>query len=325
MFDGIRLEQLVVDERHLIRHLGIKIPLEEETGEIRYDLPTYIKWHNGLRVQGRPRPPGSAKGRYCFQLRGSLIKAANQGEHNRYGKNPSEILAVLDELATGWGIDPFRTPINNLELSMTWPVAGAEVLPERFLLYLNRKPVVDSKRVDGVDMPYVKVKCGQHVLKLYVPVAGHLRFELKAHTMQFLGQARPKVLADLARPQFAPCLAQKVTVAFEKILWTLPVLDAHQLPVEESRLYQEGRVAQYWLVDRKQFDCEADFKRVERQRHREKLRFRALVDRYWTGEPLAELKKQLEANLADYMAQMHSKPYQQQLTDCWDRWKILFP
>ncbi|WP_128548858.1 hypothetical protein [Larkinella soli] len=83
-------------------------------------------WPKGLRVQGRPRPPGSAKGRYCFQLRGSLIKAANQGEHNRYGKNPLEILAVLDELATSWGIDPFRTPINNLELSMTWPVAGGK-------------------------------------------------------------------------------------------------------------------------------------------------------------------------------------------------------
>ncbi|WP_128548860.1 hypothetical protein [Larkinella soli] len=184
--------------------------------------------------------------------------------------------------------------------------------------------MVNSMPVDGVLMPYVQVECGQHILKLYVPAVGHLRFELKVRTMQFLGKDRPRVLADLVLPQFAPSLAQKLMKAFEKILWTLPELDAHQLSEEEKKLYLEGRVAQYWLVSRKRFDGEADFKRVEKQRHREKLRFRALVDRYWTGEPLAELKKQLEANLADYLDQMHREPYQQQLTDCWQRWASLF-
>lgn len=312
-----------VDDRYLIQKLNLYTPFSSTDGEVRYDKSLVTSWYKGLFLYGKPRSPVNGEaGRYWIQLRGSLIKAANNGLHNENAQNPFALLAVLDDLAVNLRIDPFRTPICNLELSATVRADHAIQTRDNILSYLNRRPNFKTIDHNGHLLPYAEVEAGQHKLKLYSPVDGALRFEIKAEKMQFLGQHHPHFLADLTRPAHAALMADKLLRAFDRIIWQYPI-DLNTLTAEERDLYLQGRVCTHWQVRKQDYTTRTEYHREEKNRQREKEVFNNLIKRYWQVEPPSLIRQRIADQLNRYLDISHSGLYTTARELYSERWQIV--
>ncbi|GAB3554871.1 hypothetical protein [Spirosoma fluminis] len=326
MLDGIETDRAAVCDRYLIQRLNIKMPFSPTDGELRYDQPLIPITYKGLHLYGKPR--GSYNGqpnteRYWFRVRGSLIKVANQGVHNHDAKDPFEVLYALDDFITYLRLDAFKTPLNGLELSATIPAVNPEQVRSCMVSYLNCRPNFKQISRDGQQLPYAEVDAGQHRLKLYSPITGTLRVEVKIDKMQFLGSKRPQTFADLVLPDYTASLATKLLAAFNKIAWKCPEFNLDSLTVAERELYLQGQLYNYWQVRRQQYASPTEFKRVEKQRSREKQNYNQIVQRYWVEEPPAELQRRLHHQLEHYDGLIHTSLYRTLLDICLERWQYL--
>ncbi len=325
MFDGFSTYRAAVDEGFLIHRLDLFSPFSTSYGDIQHDQPLVSKTYKGLHVHGKPRSKlaGVPNGHW-FHLRGSLIKAANNGLHNQDAKGPYSLLAVLDDLAIQLGINVFKTPLNGLELSTTVWANHPQQLRDNFLSYLNHRPNFSSiTDRGGVRLPYAEVEAGQHKFKLYSPVEGFIRAEVKVNRMQYLGSIRPEYLADLAQPAYAAPMASKLLAAFDKIMWSYPAQLLDELPPYERDLYMKGQVFSYWQVLPKNFAARKDFKREEKQREREKVLFNKLVTSQWTIEPPAQIRQRIQDQLDQYIDMIHSSTYRATLDIYQERWHFV--
>lgn len=254
MLDGIETDRAAVDDACLIKRLDIHVPFSPTDGEVCYDRPLVPAEYKGMHIYGKPR------GKLCevieltqywFRLRGSIIRVANNGLHNHDAKDPFEILYALDDLITSLRVDPFRTPLNGLELSVTIGASNTKQVCSNLLSYLNHSPNVSTIDPDEIQRPYAEVKVKQHRLKVYETVVGSLRVEVKVDKMQYLGNSHPRTFADLVQPRYAASLVNKLLGAFNKIIWKCHDLDLNSLTPAERELYLLGRVHEYWQVHRK--------------------------------------------------------------------------
>ncbi len=189
--------------------------------------------------------------------------------------------------------------------------------------YLNHPPNQKTINRDGLQLPYAEVVAGQHKLKLYAPVAGSLRVEVKIDKMQYLGPNRPETFADLVQPGYMASLSTKLLAAFKKIVWKCANLNVDSLSASERDLYLRGRAHEYWQVRRQDYPTDAEFKRAEKQRSREKDTFNEIVRRHWLHEPPAELERRMQEQLDRYGALMHTPIYKTVLDICLDRWQYV--
>lgn len=320
MVDGFETVRAAVDDRFVIRKLNISTPFSSTDSEVQYDRPLVNTTYKGLFILGKPRPMVDGEvGRYWIHILGSLIKAANNGVHNKNALNPFGLLAVLDDLATTLGIDPFNTPICGLELSATVNADHPTQIRDNMLSYLNRRP--NFKTIER--LPYAEVEAGQHKLKLYSPTPGALRFEIKVAKMQFLGPNHPQFLADLTNPDLLPPLADKLLKAFDKIIWTCPIADLDVLTTDECKLYLQGRDYTYWQVRPQDYDTRKEFRRQEKNRQREKEAYNALINRHWQGELPARVRQRIEDQLNQYIDISHSGLYHTARELCIERWQLV--
>lgn len=319
--DGLRTDRAAVNDLDLIERLDITIPFSPTTSEIRYDLRLPNAYFKGLFLKGIPRK--DEPGRYWFQVRGSMTKVANNGIHNNDHKDPIEQLYALDDIITSLRLDAFRTLINGLELSVTIPVENAKQICQSIISYLNRPPNYSIMDRDGVRLPYVEMKAGQHRVKMYSPVPGILRFEVNITKMQYLGKDRPKALSDLMMPCYADASAQQLLRAFNRIIWKCPNLKQDDITAEEWNLYQNGRLYEHWQVNKADYDGHTEFKRVEQQRLREKRDFKAIVQHHWPSESPAEIMQHIRQQLYDDTALMNTPLYKTLLDICIKRWEYV--
>jgi hypothetical protein len=319
MIDGIE----TVDERYLIPYLNISTPYSSTDGDIRYDLPLVKATYKGIHIFGRNRIKKVSGRRYTFDVRGSLIKLANNGAHNNSFKDPFEILYALDDLVTNLRIDPFKTPLNGMELSATIDVGDPEIICSSIVSYLNHPPNQKTIKREGVRLKYVEVEAGQHKLKMYMPTAGSLRVEVKVDRMLFLGANSPKTLAELVQLQFSSLFAEKLLNAFNKIIWKCPGIDLNTLSSTDRDLYLRGQDYNYCQINRKSQTNRIEFKRIEKQRSREKSSYKELVQRHWVHHPPTEIQRRLLEQLKNYSDLMHSDLYKTMLKICLKRWKYI--
>lgn len=311
MFDGIQTVRAAVDDHYLIRKLNLSTPFSSTDGEVQYDKSLVTTKYKGLFLTGKPRPMADGEeGRYWVHLRGSLIKAANNGLHNENAQSPFALLAVLDDLATNLRIDPFDTPICNLELSVTVRADHAKQMRDNLLSYINRRPNFKTINRSGLLLPYAEVEAGQHKLKLYSPTSNALRLEIKAEKMQYLGLNHPQFLVDLTQPALVSPMADKLLKAFDRIIWQWPVQDFGMLTTDELDLYQRGRVYDYWQVRRQDYETMSEFNREEKNRQREKAEFNRLIARHWTVEPPSSIRRRIVDQLDQYIDILHSGLYE---------------
>ncbi|MFD2937252.1 hypothetical protein [Spirosoma flavum] len=321
MIDGIRTDRAAVDDQALIKRLNISIPFSSTYSDIRYDQPLSPANYKGMYLVGKPR--GNELGRYWIQLRGSLIKVANDGLHNSDVKDPYELLYALDDLITTLRIDPFKTLLNGLELSATIPLDDPRQVCSRIVSYLNHPPNLSMIDRDGLRLPYAEVEAGQHTLKLYAPREGALRVEVKVNKMQYLGNNRPATFVDLVQPRYAASMAAKLLLAFNKIIWKIPKLNLNDLTPIDRELYQNGRVYEYWQVRRQDYKDDTEFKRTEKQRSREREAYNELVRRYWVNEAPDEVERRLQQQLNNNIELMQTQLYQTLLDICLNRWQYV--
>lgn len=321
MTDGVRTDRAAVDDCALIKRLNISIPFSPTDGEVRYDQRLQMTKYKGFFIIGYPR--SEQPGRYWFKLRGSLIKIANGGSHNHDYKDPFQLLYALDDLVTSLRINPFKTPLNGLELSTTIRVANSYVPCFNIASYLNYSPHFNNLSVDRGQMPYVQVEAKHHKLKLYAPAAGLFRVEVKINKMQYLGPNRPQTFADLVQPCYAAPLAKKLLAAYKKIIWKCSDLDPDCLIPAERELYLKGRLHDYWQVQRKDYENDTQFKCAEKRRSREKDSYNEIVRRHWLSEPPVYLEQLIREQLNRHGDLMHTSLYKTMLEVCLERWEYV--
>ncbi|GAB3702327.1 hypothetical protein GCM10027592_31620 [Spirosoma flavus] len=324
MYCGLETINAVLDEKSLIQKLDVNAPVSMTHGNWREDLPLISSNYKGMHIQGTPRSQRGLDGEFFwFNVRGSINKLANGGRHNADSKDPFEILFALDDLVTNLRINPFLTQLNGLELSATVPTCQAEKICTNIVSYLNNPPALRSIRRFSQKLPYAEVIGGQHKLKVYGPIKGALRVEIKADKMQYLGSQAPQTFADLVEPKYVPMLATKLLAAFDKIIWKYQAIDLPNLSADEYDLYLKGRCYDYWQVKRSAYTNQAEFKRAEYQKDREKGEFKELVQRHWLSESPRDIQQRIADQLDYYQELMHTLLYQTLLEICLERWHYI--
>ncbi len=322
--DGIESNHIAVNESDLIQRLNMSLLFSPTYGDVRHDLSLAPYNYKGMHISSRRRNQSNLDSdQHWFQMRGSLIKVANNGLHNCDPKDPIQLLYALDDLITNVRLDPFKTPLNGFELSATVRLTDAEQICSGIVSYLNIPPSHKTIHRDSLDLPYVEIEAKQHKLKLYAPQPDTLRIEVKIDKMQFLGADRPRTLADLVQPRFTALLVSKLLSALDKIIWKYSPTDVSRLTQEESQLYLLGRVSEYWQVIRRNFTTESEFKRVEKQRSRERKRYNELVRRLWQGESPETVRQRTYVQLKRYEEIMRTPLYQTLLNICYQRWRYV--
>lgn len=169
-------------------------------------------------------------------------------------------------------------------------------------------------------LPYTEIEMTQHTMKIYAPQPASLRVEVKIDRMQFLEDSRPRFFADLVQPVYAHQWVAKLLNAFDKVIWQCPNLNPNDLAAADRDLYLRGSRYDYWQVKNEGYVTPAEFKRVEKQRSREKDRYNNIVRRHWPDEAPAHIRQRIQTQLDCYAQRMQTSIYQTLLDICLERW-----
>ena len=238
----------------------------------------------GLTVRFIPRRTGEG---HRVEVKGSLHKFYNHGQHNADQFAATDLLLTLDQLVTDYGIDPFTSTINTVEfgVNVVLPFPVAEVL-QNLISYKNKPFSRDTRS----KTPYHECRFQRFTVKLYDKgkqrgLAGNLlRFEIKVSKMAYFDKTgvHLNTLADLlTRANYRP-LGALLMDTFDKILFDDPTINPDTLPPRERTVYQNGRNPRYWQTPDNLTPTQAN---THNQRlRRTGQRFRALLDKHRRGE-----------------------------------------
>lgn len=290
MFDGIKILDLWVSVAALLlnNRLTFALPVDEQTGAVLTDLKRYAT-DRKLTFTLIPSKTGD---RTRCELQGSLHRYGRGGLHNADQFTVRDLLAVLDQIVTTYGIDPFNTRLNNVEfgVNVLLPFPVTRVF-DNLISYKNR-PFV--KGIDG-DFTYYQCQTQRYVVKLYAKGqqyadivgtdrAGHLlRVEVKVLKMEYF-KNQPihlDTLADLLHVANYRPLGALLVEVFSTILFDEPTINVDRLTIKERDTYQNGRNPRFWLIPDDLSGREYD--RQQKSLKRTEKSFRALLDKHRTG------------------------------------------
>lgn len=288
MFDGINTLDLSVDTDALLQNDRLLFPLrvDERTGAV-LNRPRRAT-DQGLIFTLKPRQLGGSR---C-ELRGSLHRYHNDGQHNANDYTAVDLLATIDDLVKTFRIDPYTSRLNNIEfgVNIRLPFPVADVL-SRLICYKG-VPFVRDTDNSGI---YYQATLTQYVVKLYdkgkqYNLSGNLlRVEVKVFKMQFLTTKRISLntIADLLNVETYPRLGSLLLDTFSDILFDEPSIKADKLTSRERERLLQGRNPRYWqLPARETFKDEQEYNRVRKRLQREGERFRTLLTKHRQGDDL---------------------------------------
>ncbi|WP_212592992.1 hypothetical protein [Spirosoma agri] len=241
-------------------------------------------------IQGRkltfrlvPRRTGAGQ---RVEVKGSLHKFYNFGEHNADQFTATDLLMTLDQLVSHYGIDPFTLKINTIEfgVNVVLPFPVAQLLQN--LVSYKSKPFSRDTRSQT---PYCECRFQRFTIKLYDKGKQRgldknlLRFEIKVAKMIYFDKTGVylNTLADLLKVANYRALGALLVDTFSKILFDDPTINAGNLTPREREIYQNGRNTRYWQLPD---DLPtADRARLWKQRQRTEQQYRALIDRHQQG------------------------------------------
>ena len=282
MFDGIKILDLSVSADALLSNtrLLFPLPVDEQTGAV-LDRPRRAT-DRGLTFTLTPTKAG---GRLRCELQGSLHRFGRGGLHNADDFTATDLMAVLNELVTAYGIDPFLSRLNNVEfgVNVRLPFPVSLVL-DNLISYKNR-PFV-RVREPGNGYAYYQALTQRYVIKLYdkgdqYNLPGNmLRVEVKVLKMEYLTRQRVQLdtLADLLTvTNYGALLVE----TFGQILFDDPTINPAILTTRERDIYQNGRNPKFWQVPDKLTSKE--YERSRKALQRAETMFRALLDKHRVG------------------------------------------
>ena len=295
MFDGIKILDLWVSVAALLTNdrLLFPLPVDEQAGAVLTDRKRYAT-DRGLTFTLIPTKAGD---RTRCELQGSLHRYARGGLHNADQFTVADLLAVLDQLVTTYGIDPFRSRLNNVEfgVNVLLPFPVGRIL-DNLISYKNR-PFTKEPGGGRSDARFQYYQCHtqRYVVKLYAKghqyadVAGAeradqlLRVEVKVLKMEYLTRRGIYLgtLADLLNVANYGALGTLLVEVFTTILFDEPTISVDHLTPKERELYQT--VSDRRWCSTLNSITEKDRPRIWKQRQRTEQRFRALVDQHRAG------------------------------------------
>lgn len=274
--DGNGLPSLLTNDR-----LTFGALVDPQTGAVLNPIRRAID--RGLTFRLVPRRTGQGD---RIEVKGSLHKFHNDGEHNADQFTADDLLLTLDQLVMDYGIDPFDSKINTIEfgVNVVLPFAAAEVL-QNLVSYKNKPFYRDARS----QTPYHECRFQQFTVKLYDKGKQKgfgdclLRVEIKVMKMAYFNNTgvRLNALADLLnRVNYGP-LGTLLVDTFSNILFDDPTIDPAALTPGERDIYQNGRNPRYWDIPKGLTPKQAA---AHRQRlHRTEQRYRALLDQRGGG------------------------------------------
>lgn len=295
MTDGIKILDLWVSVAALLTNdrLLFPLPIHEQAGAVLTDLKRYAT-DRGLTFTLIPSKAGD---RMRCELQGSLHRYGRGGLHNADQFTVRDLLAALDQLVTTYGIDPFRSRLNNVEfgVNVLLPFPVSRVL-NNLISYKNRPFTKEpgSGRSDA-RFDYYQCHTQRYVVKLYAKGqqypeiagpgrAGHLlRVEVKALKMEYLTRRgiHLDTLADLLNVANYGALGALLVEVFSTILFDEPTISVDHLTTKERDTYQNGRNPRFWSIPD---DLTGkDYERSRKALQRTEQRFRTLLDKHRAG------------------------------------------
>ena len=290
MFDGLKMQDvaLLADCNGVPTRLTFGALVDEQTGFILD--PTRRAIDRGLIFRLVPRRTGQG---YRVEVKGSLHKFHNHGEHNADQFTATDLLQTLDQLVTTYGIDPFTSKINTVEfgVNLQLPFLVSRVL-DNLICYKNQPFAKDSHSLT----PYYICQRQRYAVKLYDKgkqkgLAGNLlRFEIRVRKMRYFDGTGVQLhtLADLLNVANYHLLGTLLVDTFNAILFDDSTIIPGNLTARQQSIYQQCRNPRYWHTPDNLTPQQAATHR--QQLSRNKKRFRALLDQYgtnWQGDVTA--------------------------------------
>jgi hypothetical protein len=252
--------------------------------------PIRKAFDRGLTFRLVPRNTGKG---YRVEVKGSLHKFHNNGQHNADQFTADDLLLTLDQLVHDYGFDLFNSKVNNIEfgVNLLLPFPVSRVLTN-LLCYKNQSFTLDTRS----DTPYYVCQRQHYAVKIYdkgkqkeldYPL---LRFEVRVRKMEYFNGTgvRLRTLADLMNVSNYGPLGALLVGTFSEILFDDPAVKPADLTPRERKIYQDGRNPRHWQTPGTLTSQQATAHR--QQLSRDKKRYRALLNQYgdnWQQEVTA--------------------------------------
>ena len=286
MFDGMKIQDVTVSTDALLTNdlLTFGALVDPQTGAFINPIRRAIS--RGLTFRLVPRRNGQGD---RVEVKGSLHKFHNNGQHNADQFTAADLLLTLDQLVTNYGFDPFRSKVNNIEfgVNVVLPFPVVHVL-QNLLSYKNRPFTCDTHS----KTPYYECRFQQFTVKLYDKGKQKgldeevLRAEIKVSKMAYFNNTGVKIntLADLLNVANHGILGRLLVDTFNEILFDDPTINPATLTARERETYQNGRNPRFWQSAATLPTTE--YNRQRKSRQRTETSFRALLDQHRQGENL---------------------------------------
>ncbi|GAB2562439.1 hypothetical protein [Spirosoma areae] len=278
MFDGTTLLDVSVSVDALLANDRLTFGglVDTQTGFVI--SPIRRAFNRGLTFRLVPRKTGNA---YRVEVKGSIHKFHNNGQHNADQFTADDLLLTLDQLVREYGFDLFNSKINKLEfgvnVELPFPVSH---IVKNLICYKNQPFSLDTDS----DTLYYVCNLQQYAIKIYDKGTqkgldfDQLRFEIRADKMEYFNGKgiRLDTLADLLNVANYEPLGVLLVDTFNEILFDDPAINPDDLTPCEREIYRDGRNPRFW-----QRPDNLTFKQANTHRQRmsrAKRSFRALLD-----------------------------------------------
>ena len=252
--------------------------------------PIRKAFDRGLTFRLVPRKTGNG---YRVEVKGSLHKFHNKGQHNADQFTADDLLLTLNQLANDYGVDLFNSKVNNIEfgINLILPFPVSRVLTN-LLCYKNQPFTLDTRS----DTPYYVCQRQHYAVKIYDKGKQKgldyalLRFEIRVRKMEYFSGTgvRLRALADLMNVSNYEPLGTLLLNTFSEILFDDPAIKPADLTPRERKIYQDGRNPRHWQTPDTLTPQQATAHR--QQLSRDKKRYRALLNQHgsnWQQEVTA--------------------------------------
>lgn len=294
MFDGIKIQDVAVGVDALLTNdrLTFGALVDGQTGVILN--PVRKAYDRGLTFRLVPRKIGRS---YRVEVKGSLHKFHNNGQHNADQFTINKLLLTLNELASSYDFDLFKSKINNVEfgVNVELPFPVSQVL-KNLVCYKNQPFYLDTNS----DTPYYVCMLQRYAIKIYDKgkqkglKCNLLRFEIRVRKMEYFNDTdiRLRTLSDLSNVANYQSLGALLVDTFNEILFDDPMINLADLTPYEQEIYRNGRNPRFWQKPNNITPKQAN---AQRQRmSRDRRRYRALFDQYgghWQREAIVLIRQ----------------------------------
>ena len=260
MVDGIKITNTGLSLKDLknIDFLTVVGKYDSKTGEALKgnDYTKYHSLHFKESTEG------------VIGMRGSLHMYYNGGTHNFDNFTFSKLNSTINRLQNDFGIDPFKTVLNNIEFGVNI------IIPfdvNRFIesLVVYKSDQFNLERKPG--MLSATVKNSQYIVKIYNKGLQNnlpenlLRFEIKVVRMAKIDKYGISVLQDLTNYNKLCGVKELLLATFDSIIYCDEVIDTSNLSQTDAELIRNGSNHRFWSNHYKEAGSNAS-KKVRRYR-----------------------------------------------------------